>query len=193
MSLTFFLQLASLTFASFVAALAVLWLVGLRLKKLEPKANAQLSDTADEIVFIFTGDKLTDASRSAQEFLSSDLPDGHELPEFVRLLSGRFPDLKRALEDLPDSKAEHLETADVAGAAWQEYGQILVADSDREMVVEADTIASEHVEVLTRNPRYFLDELTNYGALFLGPETNVAFGDKVIGTNHTLPTQSPPV
>ena len=131
MSLTFFLQLASLTFASFVAALAVLWLVGLRLKKLEPKANAQLSDTADEIVFIFTGDKLTDASRSAQEFLSSDLPDGHELPEFVRLLSGRFPDLKRALEDLPDSKAEHLETADGLGRIALQW-----RDDDIRMVLD---------------------------------------------------------
>ena len=58
-----------------------------------------------------------------------------------------------------------------------------------EAVVEADRIAAEHVEVLTEEPRWFLDRLTNYGALFLGPETNVAYGDKVIGTNHTLPTK----
>ncbi len=82
-----------------------------------------------------------------------------------------------------------LPTADVAGKAWQDYGQIIVVDSPEEAVVEADRIASEHVEVLTENPRYFLDNMTNYGALFLGPETNVAYGDKVIGTNHTLPTK----
>ena len=56
-------------------------------------------------------------------------------------------------------------------------------------MVEADKVAAEHVEILTENPRYFLDNMTNYGALFLGPETNVSFGDKVIGTNHTLPTK----
>ncbi len=84
---------------------------------------------------------------------------------------------------------ETLETADVAGVAWQEYGQVIVVDSIDELVEVADEFASEHVEVLTENPRYFLDNMTNYGALFLGPETNVAFGDKVIGTNHTLPTR----
>jgi sulfopropanediol 3-dehydrogenase len=64
-----------------------------------------------------------------------------------------------------------------------------LVDSLEEAVVEGDRVAAEHVEILTRDPRYFLDRLTNYGALFLGPETNVAYGDKVIGTNHTLPTK----
>ena len=82
-----------------------------------------------------------------------------------------------------------LPTADVAGAAWRDVGQVIVVDSQEEAVIEADMIASEHVEVLTREPQYFLDHLTNYGSLFLGPETNVAYGDKVIGTNHTLPTK----
>ncbi len=84
---------------------------------------------------------------------------------------------------------ETLETADIAGVAWQDYGQVIVVDSVEEMVQVADEIASEHVEVLTETPRYFLEHMTNYGALFLGPETNVAYGDKVIGTNHTLPTR----
>ena len=84
---------------------------------------------------------------------------------------------------------ETLETADVAGKAWSDYGQIILCDSEEEMLVEADRIASEHVQVMTRDPNYFLDNMTNYGALFLGPETNVAYGDKVIGTNHTLPTK----
>ncbi|NYT67546.1 histidinol dehydrogenase [Pusillimonas noertemannii] len=82
-----------------------------------------------------------------------------------------------------------LPTAEIAGKAWADYGQIILVQDEAEAVVEADKLAYEHVEVLTRNPRYFLDNMKQYGALFLGPETNVAYGDKVIGTNHTLPTK----
>ena len=82
-----------------------------------------------------------------------------------------------------------LPTAEVAGAAWRDYGQVIVADSYEEMVAVADDIASEHVQVMTRDPNYFLANMRNYGALFLGAETNVSYGDKVIGTNHTLPTK----
>ena len=82
-----------------------------------------------------------------------------------------------------------LSTAAVAGQAWRDYGQVIVCDTYDEMVSEADRIASEHVQVMTRDPDYFLAHMTNYGALFLGPETDVSFGDKVIGTNHTLPTR----
>ena len=82
-----------------------------------------------------------------------------------------------------------LPTADVARVAWQNCGEIILADSLDEMVTQADKIASEHVQVLTREPRWFLERMTNYGSLFLGQETNVAYGDKVIGTNHTLPTK----
>jgi sulfopropanediol 3-dehydrogenase len=81
-----------------------------------------------------------------------------------------------------------LPTADVAGMAWRDYGEIILVDSREEAVKEADRVAAEHVEVLCNNPRYFLEHMRNYGALFLGPETNVSYGDKVIGTNHTLPT-----
>jgi sulfopropanediol 3-dehydrogenase len=81
-----------------------------------------------------------------------------------------------------------LPTAVVARKAWENCGEIILVDSVEELVQEADRIASEHVQVLTRDPDYFLKNLTNFGALFLGPRTNVAFGDKVIGTNHTLPT-----
>jgi sulfopropanediol 3-dehydrogenase len=81
-----------------------------------------------------------------------------------------------------------LPTADVARQAWQNNGEIIACDTLDEMVQEADRIASEHVQVLTRDPDYFLERMSNYGALFLGARTNVAFGDKVIGTNHTLPT-----
>ena len=87
-----------------------------------------------------------------------------------------------------EKQLETLETADIAGAAWRDYGQIILCDTEEEMLAEADRIASEHVQVMTKNPGYFLDNMRNYGALFLGPETNVAYGDKVIGTNHTLPT-----
>jgi sulfopropanediol 3-dehydrogenase len=83
-----------------------------------------------------------------------------------------------------------LPTAEVAGEAWKTYGQVIVCDSYEEMVQVADEIASEHVQVMTKDPDYFLTNMTNYGALFLGPETNVSYGDKVIGTNHTLPTKT---
>jgi sulfopropanediol 3-dehydrogenase len=82
-----------------------------------------------------------------------------------------------------------LPTAATARQAWNDYGEVIVCDSYDEMVAEADRIASEHVQVMTRDPDYFLDNMMNYGALFLGPRTNVAYGDKVIGTNHTLPTK----
>ncbi len=82
-----------------------------------------------------------------------------------------------------------LPTAEIAGAAWKDYGQVILADSYEEMVEIADKIASEHVQVMTKDPNYFLENMSNYGALFLGQETNVSYGDKVIGTNHTLPTK----
>ena len=82
-----------------------------------------------------------------------------------------------------------LPTADIARRAWETHGEVIVAASDEEMVQIADELASEHVQVMTRDPEYFLAHMKNYGALFLGPRTNVAFGDKVIGTNHTLPTR----
>jgi sulfopropanediol 3-dehydrogenase len=81
-----------------------------------------------------------------------------------------------------------LPTAELASVSWRGYGEVIVCDSDQEMVREANRIASEHVQIMTRDPEYFFKNMTNYGALFLGPRTNVAYGDKVIGTNHTLPT-----
>ncbi|GAB4515167.1 MAG: histidinol dehydrogenase [Anaerolineae bacterium] len=88
-----------------------------------------------------------------------------------------------------DRQLAVLPTADLAGVAWRDYGEVILVETDEELVQVADDIASEHVEVLTRDPQYFLDHMTNYGALFLGPRTNVAYGDKIIGTNHTLPTK----
>ena len=90
-------------------------------------------------------------------------------------------EIERLLKILP--------TAEVARKAWEDYGEVIVCDDYAEMVREADRVASEHVQVMTKDPDYFLTHMTSYGALFLGPRTNVAYGDKVIGTNHTLPTR----
>jgi len=97
-------------------------------------------------------------------------------------------DIAQALPGEIERQLKVLPTADVAGVAWRDYGEIILVSSREEAVTEADRIAAEHVEVLCSNPRFFLDKMRNYGALFLGPETNVSYGDKVIGTNHTLPT-----
>ena len=82
-----------------------------------------------------------------------------------------------------------LPTAAIARKAWENYGEVVLCEDEAEMVRIADDYANEHVQVMTKYPDYFLENLTNYGALFLGPRTNVAYGDKVIGTNHTLPTR----
>ena len=98
---------------------------------------------------------------------------------------------RKIAEALPSeiqNQLKRLPTADVAGVAWRDYGEIILVDSREEAVKEADRVAAEHVEILCENPRFFLEKMRNYGALFLGPETNVSYGDKVIGTNHTLPT-----
>jgi sulfopropanediol 3-dehydrogenase len=82
-----------------------------------------------------------------------------------------------------------LPTAGIARKAWEDYGEVIVCADEAEMIVEADRLAFEHVQVMTRDPDVFLAGMRNYGALFLGARTNVAYGDKVIGTNHTLPTR----
>ncbi len=103
------------------------------------------------------------------------------LTDSKALAQDTMKEVERQLDILP--------TGEVARAAWETYGQVIVCDNDEEMLQEADRIASEHVQVMTKDPNYFLNNMTNYGALFLGPETNVSYGDKVIGTNHTLPTK----
>ena len=80
-------------------------------------------------------------------------------------------------------------TGEIAGRAWRDHGRVIVADDYQEMLALADDVASEHVQVMTDRDDWFLANMTNYGALFLGPRTNVSYGDKVIGTNHTLPTR----
>lgn len=95
---------------------------------------------------------------------------------------------KEAMKEI-ERQLETLPTADVARESWNNYGQVIVVEDDQEAVKEANKLAFEHVEILTKDPSYYLEHMKNYGALFLGPETNVAYGDKVIGTNHTLPTK----
>jgi sulfopropanediol 3-dehydrogenase len=97
-----------------------------------------------------------------------------------KLARETMAEIERLLEILP--------TGDIARKSWADYGEVIVCEDYDEMLVEADRIASEHVQVMTDRDMWFRDNLTNYGALFLGPRTNVAYGDKVIGTNHTLPT-----
>jgi sulfopropanediol 3-dehydrogenase len=98
-----------------------------------------------------------------------------------KLARETMAEVERLLKILP--------SADLAGKAWADFGEVIVCDDEAEMVREADRVASEHVQVMTRDPDYFLSHMKNYGSLFLGPRTNVAYGDKVIGTNHTLPTK----
>ncbi len=81
-----------------------------------------------------------------------------------------------------------LPTAKIAQQSWADYGEVIVCDTYEEMLQKADELAFEHVQVMTQDPDYFLNNMTNFGALCLGPRTNVSYGDKVIGTNHTLPT-----
>lgn len=98
---------------------------------------------------------------------------------------------KTIAEHLPAAIEEvlsRLDTAAVARVSWQEFGEIILCDTDAEALQEAERLCSEHVQVMTRDPDWYLERMTNYGALFLGHRTNVSYGDKVIGTNHTLPT-----
>ncbi len=103
------------------------------------------------------------------------------LTDSQALAEATMAEVERQLQILP--------TAEIARQSWADFGAVIVCDSLEEMVAEADKLAFEHVQVMTRDPDYFLENMTNYGALFLGPRTNVAYGDKVIGTNHTLPTK----
>ena len=134
---------------------------------------------------LIVADDSTDAEMCATDLLGQ-AEHGPTSPAILLTSSARIAgtieaEIARQLARLP--------TAAVAGQAWHDYGQVILCDTDAELLSEADRIASEHVQILTRDPRWFLDRMRNYGALFLGPETNVAYGDKVIGTNHTLPTR----
>jgi len=97
--------------------------------------------------------------------------------------------LAKATINEVDRQLKVLPTAAIAEKAWRDHGQVILCQNEEEMLEVSNEIACEHVQVMTKDPNYFLKNMTNFGALFLGPETNVSYGDKVIGTNHTLPTK----
>jgi sulfopropanediol 3-dehydrogenase len=132
---------------------------------------------------------IADETCDAQMCATDLLGQAEHGPNSPAILLTNSEKLARETMAEVERQLKTLSTAAIAGQAWKDYGQVIVCDSYDEMVQEADRIASEHVQVMTRDPDYFLRNMTNYGALFLGPETNVSYGDKVIGTNHTLPTR----
>jgi sulfopropanediol 3-dehydrogenase len=132
---------------------------------------------------------IADDTCDAQMCATDLLGQAEHGPNSPAILLTNSEKLARATMAEVELQLKTLPTAAIAGQAWKDYGQVIVCDSYDEMVQEADRVASEHVQVMTRDPDYFLRNMTNYGALFLGPETNVSYGDKVIGTNHTLPTR----
>jgi sulfopropanediol 3-dehydrogenase len=133
---------------------------------------------------LIIADDTCDAEMAAVDLIGQ-AEHGPGSPAVLLTNSARLAaELPRAVETL----LGWLPTADVARKAWENCGEIILVDTVEELVAEGDRIASEHVQILTKDPDYFLKHMTNYGALFLGPRTNVSFGDKVIGTNHTLPT-----
>jgi len=132
---------------------------------------------------------IADDSADAEIVATDLLGQSEHGPTSPAVLITTSMKLAESLPEEIERQLANLPTADVARVAWRDYGQIIVVSDLVEGVQEADRLAYEHVEILTREPRYFLERMSNYGALFLGPETNVAYGDKVIGTNHTLPTK----
>ena len=132
---------------------------------------------------------IADDSVDAEMCATDLLGQAEHGPTSPAILLTTSEQLARATMAEIDRLLTILPTAETAGAAWRDYGEVIVCADEAEMLTEANRIASEHVQVMTRDPDYFLAGMTNYGALFLGPHTNVAFGDKVIGTNHTLPTK----
>jgi sulfopropanediol 3-dehydrogenase len=134
---------------------------------------------------LIIADDTTDTETCATDLLGQ----AEHGPTSPAILLTTSPTIAHGIQTEIDRQLQTLPTADVAGVAWRDYGQVILCDTVDELISEADRIASEHVQVMTSTPRLFLERMTNYGGLFLGDKTNVAYGDKVIGTNHTLPTR----
>ena len=132
---------------------------------------------------------IADRSSDAEVIATDLLGQAEHGPTSPAILICLDEDLAHATIAEVQRQLEGLPTADVAGPAWRDFGRVIVVDSHDEAADLADELAVEHVQVLTDDPSWYLARLRNFGALFLGPETNVAFGDKLIGTNHTLPTR----
>lgn len=132
---------------------------------------------------------IADDTTDAEMVVTDLLGQAEHGPNSPAILLTNSEALAMQIEDEVKKQLAVLPTADLASKSWDDYGEIILVDSYEEMVQVADDIASEHVQVNTKDPEYFKDNMTNYGALFLGNRTNVAYGDKAIGTNHTLPTQ----
>lgn len=132
---------------------------------------------------------VADDSADAEMVATDLLGQAEHGPTSPAVLITTSEQLAKETEVEIGRQLETLATADIASVSWRDYGQIILVDDLAEACVEADKVASEHVQILTRDDDYFLENMTNYGALFIGPRTNVAYGDKVIGTNHTLPTK----
>ena len=132
---------------------------------------------------------VADDSADAEMVATDLLGQAEHGPTSPAILVTTSRSLAEALPAEIERQLTVLPTAQVAGDAWRDFGEIILVESAEEAVAEADRIAAEHVEILSENPRWYLDRITNYGSMFLGPETNVSYGDKVIGTNHTLPTR----
>jgi sulfopropanediol 3-dehydrogenase len=132
---------------------------------------------------------IADDTTDAEMVVTDLLGQAEHGPNSPAVLLTNSETLAMQIEDEVKKQLAVLSTADLASRSWEDYGEIILVDSYEEMVEVADDIASEHVQVNTKDPEYFKDNMTNYGALFLGNRTNVAYGDKAIGTNHTLPTK----
>lgn len=132
---------------------------------------------------------IADDSCDAEQVVTDLLGQAEHGPNSPAVLLTNSEALAVSIEAEIERQLATLSTADIAGKAWKDYGEVILVDTLEEMLTVADDIASEHVQINTENPDYFLENMTNFGALFLGNRTNVAYGDKAIGTNHTLPTK----
>ncbi len=154
------------------------------------EAKRQLFGTVGIDLIAGPSEILVIADEAADpEIVAADLLGQAEHgPTSQAVLISLSPELSRAVEQQVEEQLKVLSTADVASVAWRDHGKVITVGSHEEALTAAESLASEHVEVHTVDPDLYLERLTNYGSLFLGPETTVAYGDKTIGTNHILPT-----